>query len=348
MDSASGWQPIIDCHSDVVIDVYRRRQDGERSVLARHHLAAQREGGVVAAVCTVGGDGIALSPLGADRPYESALAKLEALYADVAESGGVYEIVTSRAEIEDCVRRGVFAIIPSFEGASPLEGNLSRIEEFYDRGVRVFGLTWNGRNELAVGTGGGEGGLSELGVEAISLLNDLGVLIDLSHASPQTFADVAAITRTPLFASHSNASALWPHPRNLDGEQLRAVASSGGVVGVNFYPDFIGPRPVTLDHLLDHVIHLVDTIGPISVALGPDFIDYAVQEMRLEIAEHSDIYEEWSIDYPLGAETVRSMKNVILGMADRGLNANTIEKIAYGNFLRLFGEAQALAHEGRP
>lgn len=272
------------------------------------------------------------------------MAKLEALRADVEESEGAYEIVSSRAEIEDCVRRGVFAIIPSFEGASPLEGDLARIEEFYNRGLRVLGLTWNGRNELAVGTGGGEGGLSKLGVEAISLMNDHGVLIDLSHASPQTFSEVATITRAPLFASHSNASAVWPHARNLDGEQLRAIASSGGAVGVNFYPDFVGSRPVTLENLLDHVVHLVDEVGASSVVLGPDFIDYAMEELRLEIAAHSDVYDDWSIDYPAGAETVGSMQNVVLGMNGRGLEADVIQRIAYGNFLRLFEETQALTN----
>src|SRR6516164_4539897 len=93
-DGHAAVQPVIDCHSDVVIDVFRRRQEGERQVLLRRHLAEHKKGGVVASVCTVGGDGAALSPLGIDKPYESTVAKLEALFADVVESEGAYEIVS--------------------------------------------------------------------------------------------------------------------------------------------------------------------------------------------------------------------------------------------------------------
>src|SRR5262245_28387835 len=103
----SSLQPIIDCHSDVMLDVYRRRREGERAVLLTHHLQKHREGGVIASVCTVGGDGAALSQLGIDRPYESAVAKLDALFADVAESDGAIEVVGSPAEVEACAERGV-------------------------------------------------------------------------------------------------------------------------------------------------------------------------------------------------------------------------------------------------
>jgi membrane dipeptidase len=326
-----------------MIDVFRRRAAGERSVLSRRHLPAHRHGGVVASICTVGGDGVGLSPLGIDRPYESAVAKLDALDAEVAESEGMYEFASSAAEVEDCVRRGVFAIIPSFEGASPFQGDLGRIEEFYARGVRVVGLTWNERNELAVGTNAGDGGLTDLGGEAVTLMNGLGILIDLAHASLRTFDDVAGITRAPLFVSPSNAKTLRAHPRNLEDEQLREIAKSGGAVGINFYPDFIAPSPVTLEQLLDHIIYVVEMMGTDSVVLGPDFIDYAIEELMAEIARHRAVYEAQSAQYPVGADSVRSIQNVIAGVADRGVDDTTIDKIAHVNFLRLWEATQALA-----
>ena len=307
-------QPVIDCHSDVMIDVFRRRRAGERAVLLRRHLPESTEGGVVASVCTVGGDGAALSPLGIDRPYESAVAKLDALRADVAESEGKIEIVSSAAELEACIERGVYAIIPSLEGASPVQGNLARIEELYERGVRVLGLTWNEPNELAVGTDAGvdDGGLTDVGAEAVALLNDLGIVIDLAHASKRTFTDVAGISRAPLFVSHSNSKAVYDHVRNLDDEQLRAVASSGGAAGLVFYSNFIGPRPATMDHLLDHIDYFVKTMGADSVVLGPDFIDYAHEELMLEVARHPNLYDI-DVQYAEGVETVRSMQNLITG-----------------------------------
>jgi membrane dipeptidase len=341
-DRRAPGQPVIDCHSDITIDVFRRRREGERQVLLRRHLPEHRKGGVVAAVCTVGGDGAALSPLGIDRPYESAVAKLEALFADVAESEGAYEIVSSAAEVERCIDRGVFAILPSLEGASPVQGKLERIVEFHERGLRVLGLTWNERNELAIGTDAGQDdGLSNTGAEAVALMNDLGIVIDLAHASRRTFFDVAKLSRAPLFVSHSNANAVWAHPRNIDDDQLQAVRASGGIVGVNFYAPFTGPPTVTVDHLLDHIEYYVKTVGVDSTALGPDFIDYAIPELMLEINRHPGVYPDTS--YPVDAETVASLQNVIAGMARRGLESETIEKIARGNFLRLLKQTQALA-----
>ena len=340
-------RPVIDCHSDVLIDVFRRRQAGERNVLTRIHLPAYIEGGVVASVCTVGGDGASQSPLGEDAPYQSAVAKLDELQAEVAESEGKFAVATSAADVEACIERGTFAIIPALEGASPFQGDLALVEDLFDRGVRVVGLTWNTRNELAVGTDAGEGGLSELGEQAIALMNDLGVLIDLSHATAATFADVVRITRAPVYASHSNAKAVWDHERNLDDEQLSAIASTAGAVGLVFCPNFIADQPVTLDQLLDHLEYLVQTVGVDSVVIGADFIDYAVEEMMIEAAKHPDLYDLDTIRYPAGAETVKSMQNVVAGMAGRGFDTNAIDKVASGNFLRLLQTTQTLAEARR-
>src|SRR5579872_2694000 len=341
-DGRTSVQPVIDCHSDVTIDVFRRRRAGERQVLLRRHLSEHRKGGVVASVCRVGGDGAALSPLGIDKPYESAMAKLDALHADVAESDGAYEIASSATEVAGCIERGVFAIIPSLEGASPLEGRLDRIVELYDRGIRVLGLTWNERNELAIGTDAGDDtGLSETGREAIARMNDLGIVIDLAHASRRTFFDVANLSRAPLFVSHSNANTVWPHPRNLDDDQLHAVRTSGGIVGVNFYAPFTGAPTVTVDHLLNHIDYYVKTVGIESTALGPDFIDYAIPELEIEMSRHPGVYPDTR--YPVEAETVAAMQNVIAGMRRRGFDRGSIDKIARGNFLRLFEETRALA-----
>ena len=337
-------QPIIDCHSDVMIDVFRRRKQGERQVLLRRHLPEYNAGGVVASVCTMGGDGAALSPLGIEHPYESAVAKLEALQADLAESEGKLAVVSSPAELASCIEQGVYGIIPSIEGASPVQGDLARIEEFYERGLRVLGLCWNEPNELAVGTDSGvaDSGLTDVGAEAVALMNDLGIVIDLAHASKRTFMDVAGISRAPLFVSHSNAKGVYEHVRNLDDEQIQAVVRSVGVVGLNFYGPFIGVSRATVDHLLDHIDYLVSAMGAEGVVLGPDFIDFALEELELEMARHPGLYPP-EVEYALGAETVRSIQSVVTGMRERGLDADAIDRIARGNFLRLFEKTQSLA-----
>src|SRR4051794_21583900 len=174
-----------------MIDVFRRRRQGERGVLARVHLPGLRQGGVGACVCTVGGDVPSLCPLGIDDPYGSALAMLRELHADVAEAGGEIAVVATASEMARCLADGTFALLPALEGALPFRGDLRLVEDLCDRGVRVVGLTWNSRNEFGVGVGAGEGGLTRQGLRAVALMNDLGVVIDVAHASPTTFFDVA-------------------------------------------------------------------------------------------------------------------------------------------------------------
>jgi membrane dipeptidase len=336
-------QTVIDCHSDVMIDVIKRRRAGERGVLARVHLPAYVEGGVVAAVCTVGGDIDSLCPLGMDEPYRSALAMLDALHADIAESDGAFEIAGSPADVEACIERGAFAIVPAIEGAMPFEGDLGKIEDLHERGVRIVGLTWNSRNELAVGLNSGDGGLTPLGERAVALMNDLGILIDLAHATPETFWDVARVTRAPLYNSHSNAKAVWDNERNLDDAQLEAIGGSGGAVGVTFCPTFVAAHPVTLDDVLLQLDVLLERAGADSVIVGADFADYFVEEMRAEIAKHPNLYDLEMLEYPRGIETVRSMQNLVAAMTERGLGERTIENVTGRTFLRVLEQTQTPA-----
>lgn len=339
-------RPVIDCHSDVMIDVYRRRRAGERDVLARVHLPAYAEGGVVASVCTVAGDTAVQCPLGLDRAHRSAVAMLDALYADVAESDGRVAVATSADDVSACIERGTFAIVPAIEGAMPFEGDLGLVEDLYERGVRVVGLTWNSRNAFAVGLDSGEGGLTELGAQAVALMNDLGVVIDLSHASPTTFWDVVGLTRAPVFASHANAKAVHDHPRNLDDDQLAAIGSSGGAVGLVFCPTFIAPQPVTLEHALRHLEHFRRTVGDDAIVIGADFCDYAIEDMLADVQAHGGtLYDESSLHYPPGMDTVRSMQNVISALPDRGFDGEGVERVATANFLRILRNSQALARD---
>jgi membrane dipeptidase len=334
--------PVIDCHSDVMIDVYRRRQAGERAVLARVHLPAYAEGGVVASVCTVGGDAAVQCPYGLEEAHRSAVAMLDALRADVAEADGRVAVATSAGEARAAIDRGAFAVIPAVEGAMVFEGELRLVEDLVERGVRVVGLTWNTRNAFAVGLDSGEGGLTDLGREAVGLMNDLGVVIDLSHASPTTFWDVAEITRAPLFASHANARAVHDHPRNLDDAQLEAIAGSGGAAGLVFCPTFVAPQPVRLDHLLAHLAYFRERIGDDAIVIGADFCDYATEEMRADVLAHlGSLYDESTLDYPAGIETVRSMQNVVAAMPGLGFGADGIDKVGTANFLRVLRQTEA-------
>lgn len=329
---------IADCHSDVMIDVAKRRSAGERSVLARVHLPALRAGGVGLAVCPVGGDVASLCPLGLDRPFESALEFLALLEAEARESAGAVTVVGSAADARGALDDGVLGIVPSLEGASALDGGLDRLGELHARGLRWVGLTWNGANGLASGIATPDAGLSRLGVEAVRELNRLGVVIDVTHLSPAGFEDVVRESRVPVVASHSNARAVWDHPRNLDDRQLDAIRESGGLVGIVLFPGFVGAPPVTVEHVLDHIEYIAGRIGVGAVAIGADFIDYAVDAVLAEMPDTAPA----SLVYPEGVASARDLGNLVVGLARRGFSVDEIEKICAGNLLRVLAEIETV------
>ena len=332
---------LIDCHSDLMIDVFRRRVEGESDVLRRRHLPGLREGGVVACVCTCGGDVPALRPIADADPYTNAVALLDALRSDVAESEGAFAVVTSSADLGRCIDEGQVGLIPALEGASPIQGDLGRLIDLYGHGIRVVGLAWNSRNELAVGLDAGEGGLSPLGVRAIHAMDTHGIMIDLSHASETTFWDVARESRAPLVVTHANARGVVDHPRNLTDEQLDRVGSSGGVVGLCLYPSFVGTQPIGADMVVKHATYMVSRIGIDGLVVGPDFIDYAVDQILGDLGEHSALYPEGSFTYPLGLESARGLQLLMDALHSSGLDDEALHKVGVGNFLRVYADAEA-------
>lgn len=166
----------------------------------------------------------------------------------------------------------------AFEGSEPLPADENGLRPWAVRGVRIFGLVHAQHNDLAESSGEralGEG-LSPRGERFVRAVYGVGGVADVSHASDEATTDVIRIARElgrPVVATHSNARALAPHPRNLKDEHIRAIAESGGVVGVNFHQRFLDPGSgiVTLDTVVAMVEHLVRVGGPGVVAIGSDF-----------------------------------------------------------------------------
>ena len=166
----------------------------------------------------------------------------------------------------------------------------------YNLGYRLAALTWNEKNIL--GTGAGENsceGLTEIGKKAVRKMNEIGMIVDVSHANEKTFWDIAEISTKPFIASHSNARTLCDVPRNLTDEQIKAVAQSGGVIGVNGYIgfikkcDFSSPAPIEnpdlsskpdLKDLADHIDYIAGLVGVDYVGLGFDFCEYLSEELK--------------------------------------------------------------------
>lgn len=162
----------------------------------------------------------------------------------------------------------------TIEGGDCLEGELSALRMFYRLGVRSIVLTWNHRNEIADGvaesiTGGG---LTTFGREVVKEMNNLGMLVDISHISERGFWDVIELSNSPIIASHSNAKELCRHRRNLTNQQIMAIKNNNGVIGINLYPSFLSDSGnACLKDVIAHIEHIVGLAGEENIGLGADF-----------------------------------------------------------------------------
>ena len=164
--------------------------------------------------------------------------------------------------------------ILTVENGAALGGTLETIPELRRRGVKLLTLTWNGENELGRGVmAPGKGGLTEFGRNAVRMLEDAGIIVDVSHASPELFEDVASIAKKPFIATHSNSIQLCRHPRNLSDQQFLAIKASGGIVGLNFYRGFLNDTPdkASMMDILRHAEHFLSLGGEDVLAMGSDF-----------------------------------------------------------------------------
>lgn len=138
-------------------------------------------------------------------------------------------------------------------------------------GVRMMSLTWNGDNPLAGGIGKNSSALSPLGREVVELMNKHPVLADISHASDYASREIIELSALPVCASHSNSRTVYGAARNISDDLIRLVAKSGGVVGVNLYPDFVSSGACSVDDIVRHIDHIACVGGEKSVGIGSDF-----------------------------------------------------------------------------
>ncbi|MBQ6868679.1 MAG: dipeptidase [Clostridia bacterium] len=205
-----------------------------------------------------------------NKAYEVYLSEMEKNKDFILPARNYDEIMKNKAE-------GKMSSILTIEEGDPVQGKMERIKEFYDKGVRLITLTWNFENCFGYPNSDDDTimkkGLKEFGIEALSYMNELGILIDVSHLNEGGFYDVAKYSKKPFVASHSCARNLASHKRNLWDEQLKLVGETGSVVGVNFSSSFLrdGSNFSTIDDVVKHMLHIKDKAGMEAVAWGSDF-----------------------------------------------------------------------------
>lgn len=202
-----------------------------------------------------------------------------ALFEQLRAHGDVIAQAKNYDDIIQNASQHKLSAVLTIEDGRIVNGSFERLRHLYDDGVRAIALTWNGENCFGAPNSADavlmQKGLTDFGKEAIAEMNRLGIIVDVSHLSDGGFADVVALSHKPFVATHSNCRALCNHQRNLTDTMIRQLAEKGGVVGLNFLPDFIVQKDCSQEALLEamvqHVLHGIAVGGEDCIALGTDF-----------------------------------------------------------------------------
>ena len=309
-----------------------------------------------------------MSDSGGDSAFKYANAEIDSLYAIAGRNPGKMMIVTNPAQLRQAVKQKKLGAMMGVEGGHMIEDNQNYLDSFYKRGVRYMTLTWNNstswassaKDESQGTVPNAKKGLNDFGKQVVKRMNELGMMVDLSHVGEQTFWDAIGLSSKPVIISHSCVYRLCPVARNLKDEQIRAVGKNGGVIQVNFYSGFLDSNyraraaafKARHQGELDSLIGLkrpdyeiseffskkypqeADTLRP-PLSLLIDHIDYIV---RMIGADHVGLGSDFDgIDSaPRGLDGVQDFPKVTEALLKRGYSRQDVEKILGGNFVRVF------------
>jgi membrane dipeptidase len=246
--------------------------------------------------------------------------QIDVLDEAIVRRPGALRIVKTAKDLEECRADGVFGALLGIEGAHSLEGDLEQLDVFARRGVRYLGLLHFSANDAghpAYGRGREDYvGLTAWGHELVQRCEELGVLVDLAHINKRGFMDVCALSHGPLIVSHTGVSGAFAHWRNIDDEQIRAVAGKGGCIGVIFCPRYVGGQG--LEPIVRQITHILGIAGEDTPALGSDWDGFIVPTTALRD--------------PLG------LPLLVDALLEAGLSEVVIAKILRGNVMRVLAE----------
>jgi membrane dipeptidase len=323
---------VVDCHNDLIILVAHHLQHGRPDYFKDHWIPELRRGGVDVQVVPIYIDPEYM----ADGGLRRSLSLIEVLHTQVEANQDDVALCLTGAEIDAAVADGKIALILALEGCAQIGTNVELFNTFFRLGVRMASFTHFGRTMLADGSAEASNSrLTGAGVAAVEAMQEMGMLVDVSHLSAAGVEHVLEISTRPVIASHSCARALRDHHRNLSDDHLKAIAAPGGVIGVNMLAAFLHHEKATLAHIVDHTEHIANVAGIDHVGWGPDFI----REYFDTLYPNEDIVME-GLDVkavPVGTEgSSRDLPLVTEAMLERGFSEDDILKIAGENFLRVF------------
>jgi membrane dipeptidase len=318
--------PAIDFHADSLMwsrwvgyDLQARHEPPlPRAALGGHvDVPRLREGGFGAQFF-----GLVSLPIGQRHGLARVIdEQIDAMDRTVAQDPARLAKVRTAAEIRAAGARGAVGALLGIEGAHALEGDLDKLDHFARRGVRYLGISHFSANEAAFPAFGrgrrDDAGLTAFGKDLVQRCEELDVIVDLAHINKKGFMEACAMAHRPLIVSHTGVIGAFSHWRNIDDEQLRAVADSGGVVGVIFCPKFLGGDG--LGPVVQHMKHILDVCGADTPALGSDWDGFIVPTTELCDAAHLPLLTD--------------------ALLEAGIPEETVGKILCGNALRVLDDA---------
>lgn len=258
-----------------------------------------------------------------EKAYLYAKKMAAKLKEEVQKNSKEIALATTVDSILQNQEQGKISAILTLEEGGVINGEFRKLEELYNEGIRLVTLLWNFENCMGYPNSKDrkimEQGLKPFGFETVERMNDLGMLVDVSHMSDGGFWDVIHTSKKPVVASHSCARSLCNHPRNLTDEMLRALGEKGGLAALNFYPAFIREdQKASKEDLAAHIKHMINVAGMDAVAIGTDFDGFEGGELEI------DKTEKMSLLY-------HTLKK-------EGFTEEQLEKIWFGNVMRVIKE----------
>lgn len=361
---------VVDTHNDILMRAVDLGLVFDKDLTGKTHsdLARWKKGGLDVQVFSVFCEG------NEKNPYAYANRAMDSLDAVVKRNPDKIAEVANYAELMKIVKRKKIAAMFGVEGGHMIENDLNKLEALYNRGARYLTLTHNISPAWATSAADetnlnpvianglnseGKKGLTEFGKQVVQKMNQLGMLVDVSHVGEQTFWDVIHLTTKPIIASHSSVYSLVPHRRNLKDDQIKAIAENGGVIQINFNPGFIDSTFdrkeiaflkehasendslmksgmndfYALDYLYREHVDEAKSMRP-ALSLLIDHIDYIAKLVGVDYVGIGSDFDGINLT-PLQLDDVTDYPLITKLLVDRGYKENDIDKILGGNFLRV-------------
>jgi len=353
---------VADMHSDVALRMVDGFDFSRRDSIGHIDLPRLAEGGVDLQVFAC--------YLDTKTARDSCRARidllLDTLDAQIGRNRDRIEVCRTAREAERIIGDGRVAAFLAIENGVAIAGDLGNLDHFYARGVRYLTLTHTKSSDWCISsadTAPAFAGLTDFGREVIRRMNKLGMIVDISHAAPSVVSQVLEVSADPVIASHSCVHAICPHDRNLTDDQIRAIADKGGVIGINFYNQYLSrswdsaavplwqeydPKFAALDSLYPDATERKTARRSLDIEFDERLRGYAVNVdsvvshidhiVKLVGADHVGLGSDYDgvFNLPAGLSDCSQLPNLTRTLVERGYSEVSIRKILGGNFMRVF------------